>query len=193
MMNYIFVFLILIAAVFSVFSGRADATANSLLSAGGEAVELCFTLMGAMCLWGGLMRVAEKAGITKALSKVFAPLLGRLMPSLKKNKKAEGFVLMNVASNLLGLGNAATPLGLEAMKSLKAESKLGDRATSDMMTFVVLNTASIQLIPSTLAVLRGSMGSVNPLDILPCVWISSVASVAVGLIICKMFGGNHHG
>ncbi len=185
-MNYLFPLFILISIVFSLFTGNADSAASALLDGGGEAIELSLTVMGAMCLWGGLMNVARASGLTKIISDILSPVLCRLMPSLKSNSDAREHVSMNVVSNLLGLGNAATPLGIMAMRDLNS-GRLSDKATNDMIVFVVLNTASIQLIPSTLAVLRSQAGSTAPLEILPCIWISSIAAVTVGITVCKVF------
>ncbi len=186
MMNYLFPLFILLSVLFSVFNGSADATASALLEGGYEAITLSLTLMGGMCLWGGLMNIARSSGLTGIISGLLSPVLCRLMPSLKSNRTAREHVSMNVVSNLLGLGNAATPLGIMAMQELNRRPTT-DKASADMITFVVLNTASIQLIPSTLALLRSQAGSLSPLEILPCVWISSIASVTVGLLICKAF------
>ncbi len=186
MMNYLFPIFILSSIIFSVFTGSTDTAAAALLDGGSEAIELSLTVMGAMCLWGGLMKVAQASGLTELISKMLSPVLCRLMPSLKTNGSAREHVSMNVVSNLLGLGNAATPLGIMAMHDLNS-GRLSDRATDDMITFVVLNTASIQLIPGTLAVMRSQAGSAAPLEVLPCIWISSVASVTVGLTICRVF------
>ncbi len=186
MMNYLFPILILISVIFSIFCGKADDTAAALLEGGNDAIDLSITLLGAMCLWGGLMNIARASGLTEIISRLLSPVLCSLMPSLKYNSNAKEHVSMNVVSNFLGLGNAATPLGLMAMSELRKDLR-SDHASRDMITFVVLNTASIQLIPSTLAVLRSQSGSSAPLEILPCVWLSSISSVMVGLLICKVF------
>lgn len=186
MMNYLFPIFILSSIVFSMFTGNADSAAAALLDGGGEAIELSLTVMGAMCLWGGLMKIAQASGLTEIISRILSPVLCRLMPSLKSNRSAREHVSMNVVSNLLGLGNAATPIGIMAMHDLNA-GRISNRATDDMITFVVLNTASIQLIPGTLAVMRSQAGSAAPLEILPCIWLSSIASVTVGLAVCKVF------
>lgn len=187
MMNRLFALLIIASVIFSLLSGSTGLTAKALLEGGKDAVSLTLTLAGGMCLWSGLMNVAKEAGITALLSRALRPLLGRLMPSMKTNNEACRSASMNIVSNLLGLGNAATPLGIETMRSLRAGSTLGDCATREMKLFLVLNTASIQLIPSTLAVIRSDLGCKTPLDILPCVWISSAAALAVGLTVCGVF------
>ncbi len=186
MMNHLFPIFIFLSAIISIITNKTDTAAEALLNGGTEAIELSITLLGAICLWGGFMNIARASGLTKIISRVLSPLLCSLMPSLKSNSAAKEYVSMNVVSNLLGLGNAATPLGISAMRSLN-DGRISDTATNDMITFVVLNTASIQLIPSTLSVLRSQAGSHTPLDILPCVWVSSLISVSVGIGICKIF------
>lgn len=188
MMNYLFALMILLGVIISIFTSRTGETAQAMLESGGEAVELTLSLLGAMCMWSGLMRLAEKSGLTRLVSRALSPFLCMIMPSLRENDEARDAISMNMTANLLGLGNAATPLGLRAMQALKARSPLCDEASRDMVTFVVLNTASITLIPSTLAIMRLELGCENPLDILPSVWISSVFALFVGLSVALLFG-----
>ncbi len=191
MMNYLFPIFIFVSIVISTITGNTETAVSALLNSGADTIEMSLTLMGAMCLWGGIMNIARVSGLTKLIAQFMSPVLHRLMPSLNSNRSATEYATMNIVSNLLGLGNAATPLGISAMQEMnKGRSSIC--ATNDMITFVVLNTASIQLIPSTLAVLRSQAGSVSPLQILPCIWISSIASVAVGLIICKVFSNERN-
>ena len=124
----------------------------------GEAVTLVIALAGAMCLWGGLMRIADCAGLTKKLAKSFSPFLRLLFPSLEPESEAAQAISMNLSANLLGMGNAATPFGIAAMKELAKRSPYPEVATDEMITFVVMNTASVQLIPATVAMLRSAAG-----------------------------------
>lgn len=186
MMNYIWAALIIISIVFACFSGGMTQLSDTLLQSGNEAITLGLTLMGGMCLWSGIMRLADKAGITIWISRLFSPVLRRILPGVKAGSEAEKAVTMNVAANLLGLGNAATPLGLKAMGELHKLNGESDTASNAMITFVVLNTASIQLIPSTVALLRAQHGSENAMMILPFVWISSIITVVIGITICKI-------
>lgn len=183
MMNYIWAFIIIISIVISVIFGNVSSLSDIFLTAGNEAIELSMTLLGGMCFWSGIMQIADKAKITDRISSVISPLLRLAMPDLKKSKAAEKAVTMNVAANLLGLGNAATPLGLQAMQELDRVNPHPKCASNSMITFVVLNTASIQLIPSTVALLRTQYGSSNALDILPCVWMTSVCALTVGMTV----------
>ena len=129
------------------------------------------------------MNIAEKSGFTKTISKFLSPLLSKLFPGVKKDSKTMSAISMNVSANMLGLGNAATPLGLRAMKELQNENPLKDTASKNMITFVVLNSVSVQIIPTGMMVLRSKFGSSNPSAILAAVWITSIVSAVIGLTI----------
>lgn len=187
MMNYIWAAMMLLSIAFGGASGRIDAVSEAMFSGASQAVELCLTLLGMLCLWSGLMRVAEGAGITAVLGKLLAPVLRILFPRLSSDSPAARAMSMNVAANILGLGNAATPLGLKAMQELQKLNPIQDTASDDMLTFVVLNSISVQLIPTGTAVLRENYGSSNPMEIMPAVWISSIVSAVVGLALARIF------
>ncbi len=154
----------------------------------GEAVELALSLAGMLALWGGLMAIGEDSGLTQKVSRALSPVTGFLFPSLQEGNKARQLIAMNMTANLLGLGNAATPLGLAAMKELDRQSGHSGKATREMVTFVVLNTASIQLLPATNALLRMQAGSQAPLEILPAVWLTSGAAITVSLLLVRRGG-----
>lgn len=181
MMNWIFTGLIFLSVVIGLINGRIDLVSTAAINESYKAVELVIKLAGALCLWSGLMNIAQKSGLTKKLSKCFYPLTTRLFKGLDKDSPVMGAISMNLTANFLGLGNAATPIGIEVMKGLSAYSKDKTTATNHMIIFVVMNTASLQLIPTTTAMLRLSAGSTDPLVILPAVWVSSAISVFVGL------------
>lgn len=183
MMKYIFAFLIILSAAAALFTGRGEELTEAVLNEPVSAVELCVYLCGGMCFWGGLMRIAEKSGLTDKISKVFAVLLSGLFRGIDKKGRAFHAICMNITANLLGLGNAATPLGIEAMKALAEEENAGDTATPSMIVFTVLNTASLTLIPSTALSLRLKYGSASPMEIIPAVWITSAAALAVSVTI----------
>lgn len=190
MMNYVFAALIILAALWGIFSGNTEEVASAILESGGNTVQLMLTITGAMALWSGIMAIAEKSEMTSYATRILRPLLRFLMPELAKNSDAEKYVCMNVVSNILGLGNAATPLGLKAMKAMSsAPDAINGRATSDMITFAVLNTASIELVPTTILVMRAETGSLDPMGIMPCVWITSAISLTIGLIMCFILKG----
>lgn len=142
-MKYIFSIMLLIAFTAAAITGNGDSLTKAILDSPAEAVELCIYLCGGMCFWGGLMRAAEKSGITDIIAAVFARLLGGLFSDLNKNGRAFKAICMNITANLLGLGNAATPLGIEAMQAMKEEEKAEEEATPSMIMFTVLNTASL--------------------------------------------------
>jgi spore maturation protein A len=179
----------LLAIVSGVIGGRVEAVNAALFKGVGEALTLMMTLGSAMCLWSGMMRVADKAGFTRVLSRVLSPILRVLFPGLPPDGEACRAISMNVAANILGLGNAATPLGLKAMAQLQTMNPDKTRASRHMIVFAVLNTASVQLMPTTVAALRLETGSAQPMAILPAVWITSIGSAVAAVAIARLFGG----
>ncbi len=191
MMNYIFAGMILTAAVWSFAAGSTADVSSAILQSGISTVELMMTVTGAMALWSGIMSVAEKSGITDTFTRWFRPLLRLLMPGLEKGSAAEKYVCMNVAANFLGLGNAATPPGIMAMRAMAQQNRHPKGGPSpEMVTFAVLNTASVQLIPSTVMTLRSSAGSQDPAGIMTCVWITSFCALAAGMLMCRALQGS---
>ena len=181
MLTFIFALLIIGSFIASVITGSTRELTEAVLSEPVNAVELCIYLCGGMCFWGGLMRVAERSGLTEKLAAVFAVIIGGLFEGIDKQGRAFKAICMNITANLLGLGNAATPFGIEAMKALAEEEKAGDTATPSMIIFTVINTASLTLIPSTALSLRMKYGSADPLEIVPAVWITSAAALFVSV------------
>lgn len=184
-MNVIWGIIIIISVICGIATGRVDSVANAAMSGAADGITLFITMAGMMCLWSGLMKIASVSGVTKAFSRLISPLLRLLFPGVKRDSEAAGAISMSMAANFLGLGSAATPLGLTAMNELYKSSSEGV-ASDDMVMLVVLNTASIELIPTTVAVYRAAAGSSSPLSILPCVWIASVISVSVGVTAAKL-------
>ncbi len=151
-----------------------------------DAVTLCISLCGTICLWSAVIELMRQSGLSEKLSKLLRPILGRLYPSAGRDSEAMEALSQNVSANLLGLGNAATPAGIHAAKRLQQLS--GQKsASNELCLLVVMNTASIQLLPTTVAALRTSMGAIAPFDILPAVWASSALSVSAGIIAAKLF------
>ena len=183
MLNYIWSFLILISVICSVALGNTQNLSNAFVDSAADAIQLLLTLAGIICLWSGLMKIAERSGLNALAARLFAPLLRPLFPRLDKNSAAFEAISMNISANLLGLGNTATPLGLKAMKELHTLNGRSARASDEMVVFVVMNTASLQLMPTTLGILRSSYGSAAPFEILVPVWISSACALTVALII----------
>ncbi len=165
--------------------GNAPAVAAAALEGAAAGVELCIAMAGALCLWLGVMEVMRRSGLADGLSRLLRPILRRLFPDFAGDKAVMDAVSANLSANLLGLGNAATPLGLEAARAMAARSH--GVASDGLCMLVVCNTASLQLIPTTVASLRAAAGCAAPFDILPAVWLASAVSVAVGVCAAKLF------
>ncbi len=185
-MKMILIVIPIISLIFSAFSGNIGELSGSIISKSGEAVELVISICGMMCFWSGLMRVAQKAGLLEKLSKLLSVPLSFLFGNLKKGGKAMSLISANIAANILGLGNASTPLGIAAMKAIADEQQSDDHATNEMIMLAVLNTASLQIIPATAAALRAANGAKAPMEILPCVWIVSAYSLFIAVLSAKL-------
>ena len=184
-MSWIWTLMVGAAVLCGLALGNGPAVAKGALAGAAAGVELCLSMMGVLCLWMGVMEVMERSGLARGLSRLLRPALRRLYPDFARDKQVMDAVSANLSANLLGLGNAATPLGLEAAR-LMAQRTPGV-ASDGLCMLVVTNTASLQLIPTTVASLRAAAGSANPFDILPAVWLASVISVAVGITAAKLF------
>jgi len=188
MMKWIFTGLIFLSIVFGAINNNMQEVSNSAILECTKAVELAITLCGSICLWNGLMRVASKAGLTKIIANILSPITNVVFKGLDKGSYALELISMNITANLLGLGNAATPLGISAIQELNKNVPENQKGTASnhMIMLVVMNTASIQLIPTTIATLRLAEGSTSPMDILPAVWISSLVSVSAALLVASI-------
>ncbi len=187
MMKYIFGGLIILSVIIGFIRGDVAAVSNGIINSCGDAVALAVTLCGIICLWSGIMRVAQASGLTEIIAKGLSPILSRLFRGINKKGKAMQYIVLNITANLLGLGNASTPFGIAAVKELEKEEKSSEAATDNMILFTVLNTASLQLIPTTAAALRLQHGSSAPMEILPAVWAVSVVNVTLTVIAAKIF------
>ena len=165
--------------------GNQSQLAPAAMEGAAQAIQLGISMAGALCLWMGVMEVMDRAGLAGKLAKLFQPLLGRLYPDFAGDKGIMDTIAANVSANLLGLGNAATPLGLEAARRMSRRSP--GIASDSLCMLVVCNTASIQLIPTTVAAVRMAAGCETPFDILPAVWVTSLLSVTVGITTAKIF------
>lgn len=190
MMKWVFSIMILFSVIIGFATGTIDKVSNAVLNTGIDTISLFFILLGSMAVWGGIMRIAEKSGITKKIAFLFSPIIKRLFKNLNPNGKAVSAITMNITANMLGLGNAATPLGIEAMKEMEKEENIKDTASRNMVVFTVLNTASIQLLPTTIASLRLLHGSKSPMEILPAILIVSACALTVGLILAFLLDNN---
>ncbi|MBR5156213.1 MAG: spore maturation protein A [Clostridia bacterium] len=187
MMNYVWAGMIILAYVFAVSGGRTEAVTQSALDGAKGAVDMVISLLGMMCFWTGLLEIAKRSGLTEKLAKLASPLMRILFPKLKKEKEAQSAIIMNMIANFLGLSNAATPLGIKAMEELDRINGKKQIASSEMCMFVVINTASITLMPTTLITLRSAAGSTEPFSVIVPVWICSVLSVTAGIVAAKLF------
>ena len=179
-MSWIWTGMVTVSLLFGVLSGNLDAVANAALEGARSAIELSFSMAGILCLWSGVMEIMNACGISAGLARLFRPLLRRLLPEACKDGETLAAVSANVSANLLGLGNAATPLGIRAARRMARGC--GGVASNELCLLVVLNTASIQLLPATIASVRAAAGCAAPFDILPAVWLASALSVTVGLL-----------
>ena len=184
MMSWIWSLLIAISIVASIILGRGSQLAAAAAQGAQAGITLAISLAGSICLWSGVGKLMERAGFITVLSRLMRPVLHRLFPSSRKDNLLAGDLSANICANFLGLGNAATPMGIRAAQRLAGKRQRGI-ANNELCRLVVLNTASIQLIPTTVAALRASLGCETPFDILPAVWLSSILSAAAGL--CAAF------
>lgn len=182
MLNIVWSFIVVLSIICSICLGNSTGLSSAFIDSAASAVELIITLAGVICLWSGIMRIASKSGLTELFAKIFSPVLRPLFPRLDRNGEAFKYITMNLTANLLGLGNTATPLGLKAMAELQKQNG-SDTASDEMVIFVVMNTASMQLLPTMLGSLRQSYGSSSPFEIIVPVWLSSGCALAVALII----------
>lgn len=186
-MSRIWTVFLLISFVCAVVTGKGPDLAEAAMQGAQAGIQLAFSMAGAVCLWTGVSRLMESVGITDILSRGLYPLLSRLFPSTRTDRTLAGDLSANVCANLLGLGNAATPMGISAAKRLKDPHR-PDFATDELCRLIVLNTASIQLIPTNVAAVRSAMGCGSPFDILPMVWITSLCSAGMGIATAWCLG-----
>ncbi len=178
-MSWIFTGLLALSLAAAVITGRGQALGGAIAQGAQQGITLAVSLAGSLCLWTGLGRLMERSGITAALARLLSPVLKRLFPSTRRDSLLAGYLSSNMCANVLGLGNAATPMGIQAARRL-AQGQNGV-ASDELCRLVVLNTASIQLIPATVAAVRAGCGCGQPFDILPAVWLTSLASAILGL------------
>ena len=186
MLNIVWPFFIIISFSFAILSGNFENLNSSIFEGANDAVTLSINLLGSLCLWSGIMQIASDSSLGKKLSKLLSPILNFLFPSLITNNKIKKEISMNIIANILGLGNAATPLGLKAMESMQKENPKKDTLSNPMMMFIVINTASIQLIPTTVIAIRNSLNSQNPTSIIFPTWIATILAAISGIFVTKL-------
>ena len=185
-MSVIWTGMVAVSVLYGLFAGNGSAVAAGAVEGAAAAVELCLTMAGVMCLWMGVMEVMKRSGLAESLSRLLRPVLGWLYPEFRRDRETMDAVSANVSANLLGLGNAATPLGIQAARRMARRTP--GVASNSLCMLVVCNTASIQLIPTTVAGVRLGVGCTTPFDILPAVWLASAVSVSVGVLAAKIMG-----
>ncbi len=183
-MTWLWTGMVSVSLVFGVLTGSIGGLGGAALEGACAAVELCVAMAGVMCLWTGVMEVMDRCGLSAALARLFRPLLRWLLPEASKDSETLAAISANLAADLLGLGNAATPLGIRAARRMARGCN--GVASHELCLLVVLNSASIQLLPTTVAGVRSALGCADPFDILPAVWIASIVSVVAGLAAAKL-------
>lgn len=185
MINYIFAIFFITGILYSLINGTN--ISNEMLIASSKSIELIFTIIPIMCLWLGIMNIAKKSGLLDKLAKLLTPILKFLFPEIPKDSPCFSYISINIIMNMLGVGNAATPFGLKTMKELQEINKNKDTASRSMITFIVINTAAITIIPTTIISLRILNKSINPMSIVPYIIITSTLSCTIGLILDRLY------
>lgn len=187
MINYIWAFFIILGITYGIITNNISVINNTLITSGTSAIELIFKLIPLMCLWLGVMKIAEDSNLINILSKHLSKIISPLFPELKGDTKSITYISSNIILNMLGVGNAATPFGLKAMQEMQKLNKNKDTASRSMITFLVINTSSVTLIPSTIISLRVLNNSSNPTSIVPLCIISTFTSSLIGLLLDRLF------
>lgn len=187
MMNYIFSLFIIVGIVYSFFSGNIASINESLLTSGEGAISMIMKMIPLLCLWMGVMKIAETSGLLSLISKKISKIIHPLFPELPKDSEAIGYIATNIAMNMLGTGSGATPFGLKAFESLQKDNPKKDTATRSMITFLVINTASVTLIPTTVISLRTLNNSLNPTEIITASIIVTILSCLFGILMDRIF------
>lgn len=187
MLNIIWPAFILISFIYAILTGNVNQINQSIFDSAASAVELTITFFGTLCMWNGIMKIAQETTFMKKLTNLLKPLINFLFPDCINNEKVKQEISMNMVANILGLGNAATPLGLKAMKTMQKDNEKKDTISNSMAMFIVINTASLQLIPTTVIAIRSSLNSLNPSQIIFPVWIATIAAAFAAISAAKFF------
>lgn len=186
MLNKIWPCFIIISFIYGIYSGNIPNINNSIFESTDQTVELCLTMFGTLCLWNGIMKIAAKTSLIEKLTNFLKPLISFIFPEVKNDKQISKEISMNMVANILGLGNASTPLGLKAMYSMQKTNKNKTKLSNSMAMFILVNTASLQIIPTTVISIRSSLGSENPTKIIFAVWIATIAAFTTAIIAGKI-------
>lgn len=187
MINYIFSLFIIIGIIYGITNNTISLVSSSIFESGSRAIELIISLVPLLCLWLGLMKIVEKSGLLDKISKMCSYIIRPIFPDINKNSESIFYISSNIVMNMLGLGNAATPFGLKAMESMQKENNNKDIASRSMITFLVINTASVTLIPTTVISIRAKYGNINPGNIIPASIIVTILSLFIGLVLDRIF------
>lgn len=190
-MNYIWVFMMIISYIFSFFAGTTEQVTKSVFDGCGSAVTLVISLLGMMCLWTGLLEIAHRSGLLGIIQRLLSPIISWIFPTIDEKSDVAGEIATSITANLLGLSNAATPLGLSVMEKLEKRNLTKEIASDEMCMFVVINTASVTIIPTTLLTLRTAYNSSAPFEIIIPVWIVSILSLFSAIICAKICARRH--
>lgn len=186
MLNILWPVFILISFIYAIFSGRLVEVNNAIFSSTKTAIDTSISMLGTVCLWSGIMEIAANTSIIKNMEKFLNPITKKLFPDIHKNEKIHKSITMNIIANIMGLGNAATPLGLKAMKEMQKTNDNKNKLSNSMALFIVLNTASIQIIPTTVIAIRNSLNSKNPIAMIIPVWIATICAAVAAITMAKL-------
>ena len=186
MLNKIWPFFIIISFVYSIYSGNIFNVNNAIFDSADQTIELCLTMFGTLCLWNGIMKIAIKTSLIEKITKLLKPVISFIFPEIKDDKKISKEISMNMVANILGLGNASTPLGLKAMDSMQKINEDKNKLSNSMAMFILVNTASLQVIPTTVIAIRSSLGSEDPTKIIFAVWVATIAAFLTAIIAGKL-------
>lgn len=186
MINYIWFGILILGIICGMITGRSDIMTQAILASANSTVEIVIKLVGVMCLWCGVMKIAERSGMTEMLAKFLRPLLKFLFKREGRDKESLGSIVMNITANMMGISNAATPFGIKAMENMQKLNPNKDTASNDMALFLVINAACIQFIPTTVISIRAATGSRNPAEIIVAAIITTATAALVGIISCKI-------
>ena len=187
MLNFIWPIFIIISCTYGILTGKVNEINNSIFASIEDAVQLTITFFGTICLWNGIMQIASNTTLVQKLKKILSPIILFLFPNININEGEYEYISMNIIANMLGLGNAATPIGLKAMQKMQEKNHKKDTLSNSMIMFIVINTASIQLIPTTVISIRSSLGANNPTEVIVPIWIASLCSILTVILVTKLF------
>lgn len=186
MINIIWFLILVIGIGYGVFNGNGELVSKAIVSSTSSTVELIIALVGMMCLWCGVMKIAEKSGLTDKLAKVLKPVLRLIFKDAGRDEKALGAIVMNLTANMFGLSNAATPFGIKAMEEMDRLNRDKEVASNDMVLFLVLNAACIQFVPTTVVSIRAALNSQNPGAIILAALCTTTFASILGILLCKL-------